>query len=235
MCVEYVFHVRPRSTIRFMESNRPFPLWMQYGSVMLTRFRWVLTGDALVLGLVFLYERISERPIPWSIYAGIVTACVVGVLLKQGYDHWKSARPKLKVPARAIYQGDFLPGEGFYFDIVNESLGTSVEDIRVSLTHIKPEQMLWLPVDLHTKHDRVGRFSLNPGEKKQVDLVASNRNDPQKTIFIWGSSLRDGIQVTIPAGKYQLTITVTAKNTAPTSAMFETWIGEDGHLKCIAL
>jgi hypothetical protein len=205
---------------------------MQYGIAMSSEFRWIIMGDAAFIGLMALYERISGKAIPLSLYAGVVFLCALWVVIRKGFDEWKHGLPQLRIPDHLHSQPMENSWVGYYFDLINESSANTVEEISVTLETIEPKVVEWLPLRLSIKHGGPHPFSLNPQARKQIDIVTAQRGSA--TIQIWGLIL-EGYPVGFPAGKYRLRVMASGKNVTPATAVFETWMNESGELRCIML
>lgn len=123
------------------------------------------------------------------------------------------------------------------FEVENISEGATAEHVRVTLTQIDPHvsAMKWLPalpVPLHQQHDDVepykDTFSLNPGERKYLDLVEAENKD--SSILLWIT--KRNWEIRLPMGEYKFTVAVTGKNIQPDSADFRVWQDSNGVLQC---
>lgn len=146
--------------------------------------------------------------------------------------------PKLCIPKR-IHKQPWTDTRGkcvsYYIDVINESEAATVEGIEISLTEINPPEIDWLPVPLHIKHDNTEphkkEFSLNPLGKRQIDVISSVQGAPDIRI----ESPIGGTGVTVPAGRYTMTITASGRDVKPTETMFDVWVDHTGYLQAKAI
>lgn len=120
-----------------------------------------------------------------------------------------------------------------YFEVSNQSEGTSINDVQAQLLKITPlpQNFEWLPVHLHIKHDNTSppskTFSLNPGMTVHIDLVSKVKQ--AKEIIV--CHIVQDISKTIPAQKYTLTVVVSGNNVPSCEQEFTVWVREDGTLE----
>jgi hypothetical protein len=180
----------------------------------------------------------------WGLHAWVIGLLVITVfaILEGSYKYSTTLeerlRPKLTIPKR-IHKQPWTDVRGkcvsYYIDVVNESQGTTIDGIEVCLTDIDPPEIEWLPVPLHIKHDNSEphkkEFSLNPLGKKQIDVLSSVQGAGDIRI----ESTIGGTGVTVPAGRYTMTIMATGRDVKPTEAMFDVWVDHTGYLRAKAI
>jgi len=147
----------------------------------------------------------------------------------------------LDIPARIFEQSTInelgLPYKLLYFEVVNDSEGTSINNVNVSMTALNPEvyDLDWLPVPLMIKHDRKPyrtSFPLNPKQHIPIDLVSGTDGD--HSIWVW--HILDDVNRKIPSRiPHRITVTATGDNVPPVSRIFEVWMEKNQALQCVLL
>jgi hypothetical protein len=209
--------------------------YFRYLALVFVRFKKLLGGGSLSVIVLAAYEHYAGMSASWQLYLWIMAACLMIALFLQGAEYYKGLQPRIKIGTNPLRQQVFK-GVLYYFDVENSGSET-LEHVSVRLKHISPEvkDMNWLPVPLHIKHDNKEphstEFSLNPKEKKQIDIVEMT-NIASGVIQV--KHIVQDISQAIPIGRYVLTIEATAKNVLPAEARFQIWIN-DGELRCVAL
>jgi hypothetical protein len=211
----------------------------------LIRFKYQLGGGSLLLILAGIIEHFTARSISWAVYIWLLAACFVGMLLRHGAEQHKMLSPQLLIRnlKRREWDRKPTPGVEYYFEILNSSIGRSVEHITVELTRMEPDPIGYLPAHLHIKHDNkpfkstefrfMTEFALHPRGDRQIDLITGpvqHSTQPMNVTHIVGSA-----GTTIRNGKYQLFVRASGKDTRSAEAVFEAWIDGDGALQCIQL
>ena len=207
----------------------------------------VIFGETLV-GVTFLLWWALLSPSNAQLIVVFIFA-----LFFAAYYSWRTVRirldPKLTISRLRIQEWQALleagvPGAGqparaFYFEVVNLSEATTIEDVSVQLSTILPEvpNLNWLPVYLHLKHDSpaaattyVHTFDLHPHEPRNVDLVSSIEGDNGFTI----------LHTVDTANKFafydtegqELEVIITAKDMPILRQWFRVWRDDTGLLQC---
>jgi len=144
--------------------------------------------------------------------------------------------PRLCIPA-IVYEQPLDDGAvTYYFDVINESDGSTVEEVEVKVTAIEPPAVKWLPIPLQIKHDnrpqKTKEFNLNPKDKKQIDLVNGRRG---AAFFHIVDVITDvGWWTMVSNRDSTLIVTATGRNTTPAVAKFHVWRDDTGYLRCEA-
>jgi hypothetical protein len=100
---------------------------------------------------------------------------------------------------------------------------TSVSNIRVTLDALNPRELPCVPCRLRLMNNvlpaqtPIDTFSLNPGERQFIDVMAQAPNGSK--FWIWHTV--DPISVVVPAQRYALTILATSQNAPAVSRSFE--------------
>lgn len=170
---------------------------------------------------------------------------VLSLIVLWVQEHWRVTRLERRLSPRLrllpiVYDQPWTDTRGncvsYYLDVVNESDGSTVEGVEVKLTALDPPVIRWLPVPLHIKHDNTvpyqREFSLNPLDKKQIDLVSSVQGSQNISIV---HTIGQGPLVSVPSGKYRMTVTATGKDVRPSTHVFEIWVDGTGYLQCRAI
>ena len=115
----------------------------------------------------------------------------------------------------------------------------------VQLLSIEPpvQDLNWLPVHLHLKHDNrpegateftfTKEFDLHPGDAPQhVDLVAAEVGAPTITV----EHIAERVKKSIPVGTARrFTVIATGNDVLQSKAVFQVWCDREGALCCVPL
>jgi hypothetical protein len=214
--------------------------WAYLWSV-LRRFKALLGGSSGFVILVGVIEHYLQNTVHWSVYLTVVVLCLFVALFVSGLENYRRLRPRLAIKPEPMLQEWIDTTEGpcqaYYIEVANLSEETTIEDVNVRLEAIRPEvlNLNWLPVNLHIKHDNnpgryMQHFSLNPGEKRHIDLAGLAGNSPKISI----EHIVQGVNKFIPKGSYELTVTASGKNTPQTTAKFGISVDVNEYLCCVA-
>jgi hypothetical protein len=180
-----------------------------------------------------------------SLLLGFVLSCLFAMHLKDQEIRKLNERlsPKLKIRnlVRRKFPDERDPrGVEYYFEVFNQSEGTSLDNVCARLTSLSPDVLQYLPVPLHIKHDNpsIGQsfatqFSLAPLQGKHVDLLTGPIPNARRPILIEHTVV--GVKAPIELRRFRMTVEATGKDTQPDKAYFEAWIDQTGSLKCIQL
>jgi hypothetical protein len=128
-------------------------------------------------------------------------------------------------------------GVEYYFEVFNSSEGTMLDGVEVRLCEMKPEEIAFLPVHLHLKHDNEvphqTRFSINPKTPVHIDLITGPIPGTKQPMVVAHTVV--AVREPISTRKYRLTVVASATSVLPVKAIFETWVDDMGDLKCIQL
>src|ERR1017187_2040888 len=219
-------------------------MFLNYLTAVFKRVKYLLGGGSLLLITAGIVERFVAQSISWAIYTWLLVACLVGALLGDGFSQFKRLQRKLSICGleRSVwpYERFAKTGVGYHFLVRNLSGGDSLDEVHAEITSIAPPlQYLPLPVALKVKHREwhVRTFRLDPLCEEQFDLITGPTSHPRSqkaTIITYISEPREAFEE-LPNRKHTITVRVAAKDCAPVTAIFETWIDETGELRCIQL
>jgi hypothetical protein len=205
------------------------------------RFKYLLGGGSLLVVAVGIIEHYVAASISWTIYTWILAAVFFIALVSHGAYLQSRLEPKMQIkqPEKRIWpigQHGFTGAE-FYFEILNKSESEPLENVRVELISMHPDAIHYLPVPLHIKHDsyEIREFCINAGATRQIDLITGPVNHPKSQRVMVVAHTVNADRVNIPYGRYRMTVRVSAKNSAPATAVFEAWIDSLGELACVML
>src|SRR5258706_9496014 len=115
-------------------------------------------GSVLMIGMG-VFEHYTQITVPWWTYLSVVGFCVGVSLFTVGFEKHQRLLPRLTIsnatPQTWLDSLTDVPCRAFYFEVVNDNEGTSIEEVTVKLTRIDPPQknLDWLPVPLFIKHE----------------------------------------------------------------------------------
>lgn len=186
----------------------------------------------------------------WGIYSLFRTPppavnwlALFGALFLAGYYLWRADHMRLSVAVRVgnVQSQSWVHPAGektilYFFEIVNTSEAKSIQGVNVQLAGILPstDEMNFLPIHLRQKHD--WRFStealktvdLNPGERKQIDLISGIVNgdwfEIQHIVSTVGNKITSKIL-------HKLNVVISGKDIPASSVWFKVW-AESGLIKC---
>ena len=123
----------------------------------------------------------------------------------------------------------------FYVRVKNPS-SILLRGVSVTLSNMKPlvENLDWLPVPLHIKHDNIKpykvSFDLNHHGQKLVDVIS--KSESERTITV--CHIIEWVNPHIPVGKYLFIVRVEGQNIAiPRETPFLVKVDESGKLICL--
>jgi hypothetical protein len=216
---------------------------------------WLLA--VIAIGLAIAAAYFSDDPsksamvVRWS--ARLTVSAAIWVFFVAQYDAWKEERlarnaledrlrPKAVIinltprvwPANT--GGVRVTGKEYYFDIKNTSEAEGLENVRVEVAGIVPDAIGYPNAPLHVRNDdyHTREFTINAGSVRQIDLITGPVNAPNSQQVMIVAHTVNEHRTTIPNGRYRITVRVSAKNTSPVVAQFETWI-ENAELQCVML
>lgn len=211
-----------------------------YALSVLARFRLFLGGGSTLVVILIVYEHYFGGSVHWRAYSWIIIACLFIALFGHGLEQFEKLKPKLYFASGVLEQkwadsrGDYV---AYYIEVGNESEATSVHRVTVRLARTDPivKNLDWLPVPLHIKHDNdppyATEFSLNPKEKRHIDLVSA----PVGASSINVLHVVQKVNNSMPAGEYKLTVIATGEDLPPCQKTFRVWFDQMGVLQCTAL
>jgi hypothetical protein len=132
--------------------------------------------------------------------------------------------------------GISVTGKEYYFDVRNLSETEPLESVRVEVCKLIPDAIGYPNAPLHVRNDsyQTREVTINPGSVRQIDLITGPVNAPNsQTVMIIAHTVNE-YRTTIPFGKYRITVRASAKNTQPTTAVFEAWVANN-ELQCVQL
>jgi hypothetical protein len=212
-----------------------------YLKEVLSRFNYSLGGGSLLIIAAGIVEHFTANSVTWPIYTWLLVACFVIALITHGARQYERLLPRIVIRnvTRTVWPFEQFghTGAGYHFDIFNSSASESLENVRAEIVAIEPSlQYLPLPVPMKIKHDDYDtrEFSINPLSIRQIDLLTGPVNNPrshQPMVIV--HTVKDAL-TPVPDQKYRITVRISAKNTPPVTAVFETWI-ENRELMCVHL
>ena len=120
-------------------------------------------------------------------------------------------------------------------ETLNESGGSTVDEVEVKITAIEPPADRWLPIPLQIKHDnrplKTKGFNLNPKDTKQIDLVTGRSG---AAFFHITDIITDNSATwtKVLSADSILTVTASGRDTPSASVKFHVWRDETGYLRC---
>jgi hypothetical protein len=118
----------------------------------------LIGGGSILIIAIGVVEHYFQIALSWGMYEFILLVCVVIAMFSVGLEKNQRLLPRLRIAGDVHRQEWLEPGSGvpctaFYIDIVNDSTGTSIDNVSVKLTRIDPEvlNLNWLPVPLFIK------------------------------------------------------------------------------------
>jgi hypothetical protein len=177
-----------------------------------------------------------------SLLTSFVCSCGAALILERRRASKLEERLAPKLEIRKLVRREWPTalnpiGVEYYFEVFNSSEGTTLEGVEVQLCEMKPEEIAFLPVHLHLKHDNdlphQTRFSINPKTPIHIDLITGPIPSMKQPMVVVHTVVT--VRTPIPTGKYRLTVVASAMSVLPVKAIFETWVDHTGDLKCIQL
>lgn len=163
-----------------------------------------------------------------------------------GYYVWRADHVRLekkifiaRVSLREFREYSSPPARWYNFEVVNESEGTTIEDVSVQLSSMSPAVHNFnpLPVPLHLTHDNPAKmedqmrsFNLNPHERRNVDFVTAKDGDNHFNIVHVVPNISSDVRFDTRA--HRLQVMITAKNMPIVVTWFRVWRDETGLLMC---
>ena len=205
----------------------------------------ILFGETLV-GIGFLIWWALGAPTNHALIVVFVVAMFVA-----GYYAWRAEHVRLERKLNVLglstqeWRIELGLAQGgrrmrsYYLGIANKSEGETIEAVGVQLRTIEPrvENLDWLPVPLHVKHDNPIRpqhytknFDLNPGDLKNIDIVSSVVGDSTFNIV----HVVPGVNSSVPLSSegHRMEVMITAKDMPALYVRLKAWKDETGILKC---
>jgi hypothetical protein len=194
----------------------------------------------------------SAMVVRWA--ARLTTAGAIWLVFVAQYDAWKKERTareealqelKRRLTPKAIIRnltprvwpagsgGVSVTGKEYYFDIFNASEAESLENVRVEVAEMVPDAIGYPNAPLHIRNDDYDtrEFTINPGSVRQIDLITGPVRAPNSQQLMIVAHTVNKHRTSIPHERYRISVRVSARNTPPVTASFETWI-EDEELQC---
>ena len=215
-------------------------IWFAYLKEVFSQYKYLLGGGSVLVLVGSVVEHFLGLSLTWSMYVWILAGCLVTAMMSQGVKQYRRLQTRiivcnLQCRVWPLEQHGFT-GIEYYFEVRNTGEAASLEGVRVELVRMIPDEIKYLPVPLHIKHDpyESRECSINPGATRQFDLITGPITHPSSQKVMIVAHTVNSERVPIPLGRYTLTVRVSAKNSPPTIAVFQAWICE-GELKCICL
>ena len=198
---------------------------------------WEIFWGPTLLGIAFgLYTLWHSPAWPWFL------SYVLVVTFLTGYYLWRGDHLRLSVAVRVsnVLSQSWVHPEGaktvlYFFEIVNTSEAKSIQGVNVQLAGIQPstEEMNFLPIHLRQKHDwqspqALKTFDLNPGERKQIDLISGIVDGDWFEIQHIVPAVRNKITSKI---LHKLNVVISGIDMPANSVWFNVW-AENGEIKC---
>jgi hypothetical protein len=160
--------------------------WLRYLWIVWRRFWYLLTGGAVLIAVLSIFERYSGKSASWDLFIDIALICALSALFGTGFGEWRRGLPCLKFsgPFEQSWLAPGPPRPLYWFEVRNGSATRTIENVKVKLIQTEPPQhnLDWLPVHLVVKHVRgpqpIESFSLNPDERRGIDLVSAFQGGP---------------------------------------------------------
>jgi hypothetical protein len=229
----------------FKRRFKELDLLEEYFPLLFTRWQAAIWGGS-VLAVAFGWHFITSD---WPHYVKL-SACVVALFFA-GYYVWRVDHIRLKkkiditrlrvqkwtMPKDSVRAGH--EARAYYFELVNASVGATIEGVSVQLKSMSPEvpNFDWLPIPLHLKHDnpikaedQLRSFDLNPGEPKSIDLVSALEGDNVFSVV----HVVAGANHIVPFDTegHRLQVMVAAKDMPMSLIWFKVWRNDAGLLMC---